>query len=264
MADLFEVFILLIVYIIFMVGIYLLSAYCMFRLGRKFGIGNLWGYMVPFYNVYLIHQCSRLPTTYLLILLIPFVGPMIWSVMAYGEIAKRLGKDYWLYGLGTALIGIPFFIMAFDSSMPQDSSVVRFMGAPHQLEVTPPIQRMSYQKDPRFTGSTAFLVGTGGTYQGAVIPIPTEGVVIGRDANLANIIISDDSVSKSHVKLSLHPSRFDTVLIQDMGSTHGTFLQDGDYGAWSPLSGIHQLTAGSNAMVRIGSSHEIFEIKFEI
>lgn len=263
MADLFEVFILLVVYVIFMIGIYLLNAYCMYRLGRKFGIGNFWGYMVPFYNVYLIHQCSRLPNNYLLIIFIPFVGPMIWSALVFGEIARRLGKDYWLFGLGTALIGIPFFIMAFDSSMPQDFGVP-LQSHPHQLAVTPPIQGMNHQKDPRFTGSTAFLVGMGGTYQGAVIPIPTEGVVIGRDANLANIIISDDGVSKSHVKLALHPSRIDTVLIQDLGSTHGTFLQDGDYGAWFPLSEMHQLTAGSNAMVRIGTSQEIFEIKFEL
>lgn len=263
MVDLFEVLILFMAYVIFMIGIYVLSAYCMLRLGRKFGIGNFWGYMIPFYNMYLIHQCSRLPNNYLLILLIPFVGPMIWSAIVFGEIAKRLGKDYWIFGLGTALIGIPFFIMALDSSMPQEGAVANLYGVPQQLAVTPPLQGINHQKDQRFTGSTAFLVGKSGMYQGAVIPIPAEGVVIGRDANLSNIIISEDSVSKSHVRLALHPARYDTVLVQDMGSTHGTFLQERN-GAWFPISGEHQLTAATSSMIRIGSSQEIFEIKFEL
>ncbi|MDZ5473051.1 FHA domain-containing protein [Bacillus sp. 31A1R] len=263
MMDYYAEFLFLMLFMFaFSILFYIIYVFCMFRLGRKFGIGSFWGYAVPIYNLYLINQCAGLPTNYLFLLLIPGVGPLIWGTMAYGKIAERLGKDYWIFGLGTALVGIPFFIMAFDKSMPVNSGINQVPLPPNpgpNLAVTPPLSTVP---DPRFTGSTAFLVGSSGMYQGAVIPIPAEGVVIGRDPQIANIIISEESVSKSHVRISLHPQSFDTVIVEDLGSTHGTYYLEGPHLQWSKIQGPKPFSSLTPAQLRIGSTEEIFEIKF--
>ena len=232
----------------------------MYRLGKKFGIGSLPAYMIPFYNLYLLNNCARLPAHYFFLMFIPFAGPFIWGTMAFGNIAQRLSKDYWIFGLGSVVVGVPFFIMAFDKSMPIDTNDNRNLILQHKPSVNPPLQVMN-QQNHIFTGSTAFLVGISGMYQGSVIPIPTEGITIGRDPNIANIIISDANISKQHVRVTLHPQRFDTVIIQDLGSTHGTFYGGGN-GQWEPVQNTLQITSGMYTQIRLGLLHEIFEIKY--
>lgn len=248
------------------IGFYLFTVYCLNRLGRKFGVGSFWGFAVPIYNMYLINQCARLPGSYLLINLIPFVGMFIWGTMVYGNIAKRLGKDYWLYGLGTVLVGIPFFIMAFDQSMPNDHDQgiqPSDFGQPHIAQVKPPMNT-AFNQEPRYVGSTAFLIGSSGMYSGSVIPIPTEGVVVGRDPNVANIIISDSGVSKAHTRFAVHPQLVGTVLVEDLGSQNGTFYHDWSTGQWIPITGTMQFSATAPSKVRIGSTNEVYELKFEL
>ena len=41
------------------------------------------------------------------------------AIYLWGTIARRLGKNFWLWGIGTVmLMGLPVLIMAFDSSAP--------------------------------------------------------------------------------------------------------------------------------------------------
>jgi len=60
-----------------------------------------------------------------------------------------------------------------------------------------------------------------GKYQGGVFPLkPSKQVVIGRSSDL-DMVLVEDMVSRKHAKISCHDGR---VLIEDLGSTNGTFV----------------------------------------
>lgn len=67
-----------------------------------------------------------------------------------------------------------------------------------------------------------------GALAGKAMDLDQNGVIIGRDARMCNLIIPGDSghISKKHAQL-----RFDSVSrgysLEDLGSTNGTFLASG-------------------------------------
>jgi pSer/pThr/pTyr-binding forkhead associated (FHA) protein len=65
------------------------------------------------------------------------------------------------------------------------------------------------------------LTCTAGPLAGQQFPIGTEGVYIGRDGSLSQVVIDDDRVSKRHVWVG---PRGNKVTAVDQGSTNGTFL----------------------------------------
>ena len=124
-------------------GVYLFTVYVLSRLGGKFRVGSYFQFLIPIYNVMLLCDCAKL-TRWLTVAVIfpgfvasamnvaslhlfePYVktaGLLIGlagNVLLWGSIAKRLGKNFWLWGIiTTVLCGLPVLILAFDSSMPQ-------------------------------------------------------------------------------------------------------------------------------------------------
>jgi len=65
------------------------------------------------------------------------------------------------------------------------------------------------------------LVCTAGPLAGQRFEIPPEGLYIGRDANLAQIVVDEDHISKRHVWVGPRGGR---IAVVDQGSTNGTFL----------------------------------------
>lgn len=65
------------------------------------------------------------------------------------------------------------------------------------------------------------LVCTSGSMIGQRFDIPSEGIYIGRDGTLAQVVINDSRVSKRHVWIGPRGGR---VALVDQGSTNGTFL----------------------------------------
>jgi hypothetical protein len=60
-----------------------------------------------------------------------------------------------------------------------------------------------------------------GKYQGGEVPLPTEAeIVIGRSSDL-DMVLVEDMVSRRHAKMSVNG---DEVVVQDLGSTNGTFV----------------------------------------
>ncbi|TVM18682.1 hypothetical protein DPQ33_04175 [Oceanidesulfovibrio indonesiensis] len=129
--------------------IYLISAYVLYRIGRKFGVGTYLQWLIPLYNLILLTRCAGLSPWWaapsiaqfgLLLLVIPlmfadpmfamslmslgqilnFIGYIILAVIL-GNIAKRLGKNLVLWVI-LALIPlvnlVAILILAFDSSRP--------------------------------------------------------------------------------------------------------------------------------------------------
>jgi pSer/pThr/pTyr-binding forkhead associated (FHA) protein len=65
------------------------------------------------------------------------------------------------------------------------------------------------------------LVGVEGPFAGRKIPIDPEGFYIGRDKEMATVVIDDARVSRRHVWIG---SKDGKVVAIEQGSTNGTFL----------------------------------------
>lgn len=78
-------------------------------------------------------------------------------------------------------------------------------------------------------GSTEFvewygmLLCTGGPLEGQRFVVEQEGIYIGRDASMAQVVINDSRISKRHVRIV---PRAGGVWAIDQGSTNGTFIGD--------------------------------------
>jgi predicted component of type VI protein secretion system len=91
-----------------------------------------------------------------------------------------------------------------------------------------------------------------GPNPGKIYPLDALEILIGRDTS-DGIIINDAEVSRKHAKLSLHGS---TYMIQDLGSTNGTFVNG------LRLTGTQVLKAGDT--VSIGENIVMmYEVAFD-
>jgi hypothetical protein len=68
-----------------------------------------WAAIVPFYNLYVLLQIVGRPTSWMILLLIPFAN-LIFLILLLVDLAKSFGKDGW-YGLGLTFLPFTFFPM---------------------------------------------------------------------------------------------------------------------------------------------------------
>jgi pSer/pThr/pTyr-binding forkhead associated (FHA) protein len=96
-------------------------------------------------------------------------------------------------------------------------------------------------------GSPRLRVGSGaGLRAGAAYDL-SDGAVLGR-GDQADIVLEDSFASSSHARLVPHG---DVIVLEDLGSTNGTYLND------EPLRGPQPLHPGDR--IRIGDSAFTFE-----
>lgn len=93
----------------------------------------------------------------------------------------------------------------------------------------------------RRTGPTRLVV-TEGPLRGTTLPLGTSAVLIGR-APSCTLVLDDDYSSSRHARVF---PEGDQWLVEDMGSTNGTFLDD------QPVTDAVPVRAG--AQIRIGQS----------
>ena len=67
-----------------------------------------WKSLIPFYSQYVLTEISGLNGWYFLLCFIPYVGPLIWSIIVYINLAKAFGKDT---GFAIGLILLTFIFM---------------------------------------------------------------------------------------------------------------------------------------------------------
>jgi hypothetical protein len=100
---------------------------------------------------------------------------------------------------------------------------------------------------PRPTGTPKLRVGGGaGLRAGAAYDL-SDGALLGR-GDQADIVLEDSFASSRHARLVPHG---DVMVLEDLGSTNGTYLND------EPLRGPQPLHPGDR--IRIGDSDFIFE-----
>jgi len=99
----------------------------------------------------------------------------------------------------------------------------------------------------RPAGTPKLRVGTGaGLRSGAAYDL-SDGALLGR-GDQADIVLEDSFASSRHARVVPHG---DVIVLEDLGSTNGTFLND------EPLRGPQPLHPGDR--IRIGDSDFIFE-----
>lgn len=74
-------------------------------------------------------------------------------------------------------------------------------------------------------GSEGEILGLNGTYSGAKIPVSIEGLIIGRDAKLCNVVIDNEKVSRKHCTIIYDTAKKTYFLVDH--STNGIFKMDG-------------------------------------
>jgi predicted component of type VI protein secretion system len=91
------------------------------------------------------------------------------------------------------------------------------------------------------TAQFQFVMRSGPTV-GKVYPLEAAEVIIGRDTS-SGVSINDAEVSRKHAKLSLHGSAY---VIQDLGSTNGTFVNGQRITATQVLNPGDTISFGEN------------------
>ena len=102
---------------IFFMLMYLLSSYAAAKVGKKFGVASTWQYFIPIYNHVLLCRCAKISGWWVIGTIVPVINFAV-LVYIYGSLAKQLGKNFWLYGIGGLIFCSTLFIMAWDKSQP--------------------------------------------------------------------------------------------------------------------------------------------------
>ena len=140
-------------YLLGCLAVFLAITYVLSRIGRKFGVGTFWSFLIPIYNIFLLCDCAQISRWFsigiffpALVLLITttlgflLMGPLIFlfnlsiplvifatNMYLWGRIAERLGKNFWIWGLCVPLFcGLPILVLAFDDSRPVEET--RYIG----------------------------------------------------------------------------------------------------------------------------------------
>lgn len=230
--------------------VYWLSVYIMYRIGQKFRVGSMPGFSIPFYNSVLLCRCADISGWAVILMFVPYIG-VVFPIWLYGAIAQRLGKNFWLYGLGS-LIVIPVLILAFDDSKPDPSIIT----------VEPDILDNSKIRQPLPPPEPVPVVlhFLSGDFEGERITVPPEGIILGRNPAAANIVFPDGSVSGRHLRVTLS-GHDGGKAIEDLNSTNGTFFSYSPPPVqWRRLTGRLEETEGQPVWIRIADDGPIIKI----
>jgi len=184
-----------IVILLIFLCIWLFSAYILYKIAKKFDVKkSYWWYLIPFYNNWLIMKPVGLSPWLILGFFIPYISIIIYAYI-WGQIAKKLAKNPWLYGLTIVLLGLPIIILAFDNSQKIDSAESVF-------ELYPESNGLPIIKVKEF-----------------------ETITVGRD-KLNEIVIDNKYLSSRHIDIYAQSGEvFITDLgTSDSGSTNGSYI----------------------------------------
>lgn len=172
-----------------------------------------------------------------------------------------LGKSgWWIFLCLIPIIGIIWLLVLFSTDgMPCENkygpnpkqtflSPVEIPYAPNHFAAQQPIQVQERR--------TATLVGFTGSYAGQQISVPSEGIIMGRNASLCNLPVQSSSISRKHARLYYGAGQ-DSLVLEDLGSTNGTFILNNS--SWTRISSPVTLTIFRR--FRLGDSENEFEIR---
>lgn len=110
-------------------------------------------------------------------------------------------------------------------------------------------------------GAAASLYCVHGEFQGNSVPLPSEGIIIGRSASRAHLILCSNDVSAVHVEVRPDPTGAG-VWVRDLQSTNGTYYSGSDTefdpDAWTRVNGEKLLASGAH--FRVGRGVAEFQV----
>jgi len=226
---------------------YLIGCAILWRLGRKFQDESYLAYCIPFYNSVLMCRCAGVSGWHAAALYVPVVGfgATIWI---YGNVARRLGKSFWGYGLGV-MVFIPLLVLAFGNAKPV-ADVEGDTGGERDVD----------QDGESGSARRYLLTCLQGEIAGSRIEIPAASIVIGRSPQQAQIVLSHPHVSSSHARLWKESMPAGgRIWMEDLQSTNGTFFRRGSESGWTPLKGAG-IPLSEGDRIRIADGVAEFEV----
>ena len=247
---------------------YLFCSFVLYRISRKIRPCSFWGYLLPVVRVFLLALRARVSPwvvlgTYAplcLVLLgrdLDWFRPEFWGLVSlafalrfvcrvalWGRVAQRFGLDFWLWGLLVALIPDVFIcqtLLALEPTLVSDRKDLRepeAEGAPSG----------GFSQRGRGT-----LLCLNGPYPGQRLPLPKEGLRLGREPQGNDLVLPLAGVSRFHARLVPCNGGWG---LEDLASTNGTYLEE--EGGWFRVTGLVSLREG--ARFRVGSAEVEFEL----
>lgn len=222
--------------------IYVFYCVTLWQIGKKFGVGTAGAYFIPFRNMVLLCECAGVSGWNVLFCAIPIVnyGAMLWI---WGNLARRMGRGFWLYGILCSFVFLPALILAFGKAAPVRSA---------PLPALPPVPA-----DPPLE-----LECVQGELRGQHISIPFDpgnAMVIGRNPQAAHLVLGHPQVSGAHARIWCEREDGGTIVVRllDMSSRNGTGYRPAG-GDWIDLrSG--QAALGEGDSIRL-SETEVFRV----
>jgi FHA domain/Family of unknown function (DUF5684) len=212
---------------------YVFGVYVLYRIGRKFGVGSFADYCIPVYNYVLLCRCAGISPGLLLWLVVP-LADLGFIVYFWGTLAKKLGHEFWLFGLGIFVFGIPALILAFDESKPAGGGTTVTLAKPS-------------------------IYCLSGEFSGNRLPVELTGMIMGRSAESSNLVLSSIEISARHARVWADPEG--RVWIEDLKSSNGTYYcqpREGEMPEWIEVTEPVALAVGAHFC--LGDSTVEFEV----
>jgi pSer/pThr/pTyr-binding forkhead associated (FHA) protein len=140
-----------------------------------------------------------------------------------------------------ALVVITVVVLRRDLRAPRDARPL----VAEPVRGPKPTKAPKAEKAPKAkSGGPRSLVVVEGPLTGTVIPLGAADVTIGR-APSSTLVLDDDYASNAHARLSLVNGAW---VVQDLGSTNGTWIDRQRITSPTPLSVGHQLKVGRTVL----------------
>ena len=150
-----------------------------------------------------------------------FAGASVAPPSAYAEIAQPESVDV---PLEAPTYAEPLPAEPESDNMPVVSSPdVAAQPAVEELEFDPTRTVAIIREQEAVTIDYGSIKFTSGVLAGERFPIDPEGVYIGRESSLSQIVVADPRISKRHLWIGVRDGQ---VVIADEGSRNGTFVND--------------------------------------
>ena len=167
----------------------------------------------------------------------------------------------WLVGGGVVLVIVIIYLVARRKPQPTVAAVPAQPVVPAvaadplpQVQPAAPLPEATRRSPPAPSGPTLTLAFMNGPRRGETVPlVMAPDIVVGRAAACTLTLAGDDEVSGRHARFYIQSRR---LLLEDLGSTNGTWLNGVRLVAPSPLSPGDVMQCGQTELRFMGIGHQ--------
>ena len=238
--------------------------------------GGFFGFIMVLAPIFLIacnyiKQLAKIKK--LMYFIVPIAG-LIAAFFAERSIASNLSVSastsigyylYWILSIAMIVVGflqyknIPLNKDGVMEYVNKETKLHQQPKSNSSVSVPPPIkEKMDIQIDPNIEKSySPQLVGITGEFAGMIMPIPKNGLNLGREGNNCQVVFAESTpgISRNHCQVTFN-QQSKMFVLKDMGSSNGTFLMSGQR-----LSPSGPIAFKSGEQFYLGSQTNMFEVR---